>query len=460
MSDTAVLLCSGTRFEASAIDCARAVVVHDLCNRPADAAATLRSLAATRVVLGLCDHRPSGDLVHALRRAGAEPFGIESVVVGDRDSTEATAQVAAAVAKLDALPPEDVGKPALGTGGLSRRALLQLAPVVVPAPVAMVDDDACAGSARCGLCAQVCPEHAIGTNGPRPVVDPNVCSACGVCVPRCPQNALRLSGSGTAQLEAQLDTLLRAVDGLVLACRSAGVDAPPGWAIVELPTLGLVSVGWLLQLHARGADVLLAPCADACCAGVREVEALAARILESLETPQRRPGGRLRLGEPLATVDAVTRLAPRGATSVFAAAASPLGVVSIDVDRCTLCGACSAACPTNALQLCDERAATTLRHEPGACVACDRCVAACPEDALAVEHAVDVGRLARGTLELARAAREACVRCGAELPPAPMRRRLRDLLPVLAAAPSDLCAACAARHSEYDRVPALPERST
>ena len=38
---------------------------------------------------------------------------------------------------------------------------------------------------------------------------------------------------------------------------------------------------------------------------------------------------------------------------------------------------------------------------------------------------------------------ERCTRCGADLPPRPMRRRLRELLPELAGAPLDLCAVCA-----------------
>ncbi len=71
-------------------------------------------------------------------------------------------------------------------------------------------------------------------------------------MPGCPSGALRLAGSATAQTEAQLDALVQGVDGIVLACRAAAATAPPGWGLVELPTLALVTPGWILQLRARG----------------------------------------------------------------------------------------------------------------------------------------------------------------------------------------------------------------
>ena len=457
MSDTAVLLCGGTGLTADAFDCAPAVVVRDLCGRPVDAASALRELAMTRVVLVLCEDKPSGDLVNALRRAGASTFGIESVVVGGRGPAEAALLVAGLVARLDALAPGDNGKPVLASNGFSRRALLQLAPVVTHAPVAVVDEAACVGSARCGVCAAACPERAIRVSGPQPVVDISTCTACGGCVPSCPHDALHLAGSSTAQIEAQLEQLLPAAPGIVFACRSADVQAPPGWPVVELPTLRLVSPGWLLQLRAYGVEAQLAPCTGPCCAGVLESGAFAERLLNAIGEPHRTGPARLQLAEPLATVDAVRRLAPRDTAVVLEDASSPLGVLAIAPERCTLCGACATACPTSALQLRRDAAENVLCHEPSACVACGRCAGACPEDALSVTRAVDIARLNRGTLELVGAKVEPCTACGLELPPLPMRRRLRVLVPSMADAPLDLCAECAAR-SAYDHSDLSTER--
>src|SRR5579875_3889603 len=280
MGASAVLLCAGTGLAPPTVGGCPVAVVEDLCDRPGAAAAALRTLDATRVVLGGCGPAEAGLLL------------------------------AGAAARLERLAPGERGRTALATGALSRRALLALGPALAQRPVAVIDEDACAGTARCGLCVEVCPEHAVAAPGPRPAVDASACTACGACVPRCPHGALRLAGAAAEQVEAQLEELLPGVAGIVFACAAAGADAPPGWALVELPALGLVGPGWLLQVRARGAAVRLAPCDGACCEGARGVEALAARVLEACGTP-RPSGGRLRLREPLATADAALRLAPR-----------------------------------------------------------------------------------------------------------------------------------------------------
>jgi len=406
--------------------------------RPEEAATALRAAHATRVVLAVRDRSVSSDLVAALRRAGTEPFGIETVDLAGRPREESERLLAGARAKLEALPPDERGRPRLNLGALSRRALFSGA-ALTHAPVAVLAESACAGTARCGLCVERCPENAIAGTTPLPTVDPGACTACGLCVPRCPSGALRLAGSSTSQTEAQLAALAGSA-GIVLACSAAGAEAPPGWALVELPTLALVTSGWILQLRARGMEVRVAPCADPECAAVDAAVEIADRLrLDGAPAPDG-----LCLTEPRATAEVVRRL---DVQDVVESGASPLGVVDLDTARCTLCGACATACPTDALDFDEDTDETTLHLRPAACVACGRCAAACPEHALSVRPAIDAARLRRDSVELAWAPRELCAGCGGVLPPRPLRRRLRELLPELSDAPLDLCARCAARRS-------------
>jgi len=438
VSGLAVLLCGGTGLDAGAVAGVGAAVevIDDLCSRPDAAAEAVRELGASRVVLGLCHERPSGDLLGALRRAGAEPFGVVAVALGGHDRDESVRIVSAAAARLAALAPGESGRPFVATKGLSRRGLLSVAVAMPHAPVAVLDARACTGVAGCGLCVEACGATAISVAGSLPAIDAAACTACGACVPACPDGALRLAGAANAQVAAQLEALVPGTD-VVFACERAGAEAPPGWALVELPALALVTPGWILQVRARGARVRLAPCGGACCAGSDDVLALAERVLDGGATDAAAP---VTLDEPRATVDAVLRLAP---TAAVEHPASPLGLLACNDERCTLCGACAAVCPTRALRLVEGVDATVLHHDPAACVACAKCVPACPEHALAVTRGIDAARLAAGPAELVRAEREACARCGADLPPRPMRRRLRELLPELAGAPLDLCAGCA-----------------
>lgn len=448
-----VLLCGELGFEPGIAGGTPAAVVAELCHRPAAAAAAVRQLDVSRIVLGLCGSRPSPELLGALRTAGAEPFGIEPVMLAGRER-EAPLLLGAAVAKLAQLPAGEYGRPMLAGGQVSRRALFSRGAIVSQVAVAIIDEAACLGSTRCGLCSTRCPYGAIDASTPVPTVDTNACTACGACVGSCPAAALRLSGCSTAQLEAQLEPLLGRVAGIVFACRHAHAPAPPGWALVEIPALGLLTPAWILQAWGRGTPVRLASCDQPCCAGSAEVEELAELVAAEAEPVSARAGAAqgpptpptptpLALSEPQGTVDALLALLPDGRSPAIAHDASPLGILELDQDRCTLCGACAIACPTAALALEEADSALALEHDPRRCIGCDRCTAVCPEDALAVSHGIDLLRLRGGAAAVMRANSERCMVCGERLPPETMRRRLRELLPAMAGAPPDLCARCA-----------------
>lgn len=52
-------------------------------------------------------------------------------------------------------------------------------------------------------------------------------------------------------------------------------------------------------------------------------------------------------------------------------------------DKCTMCGACTAICPTGALYI--ERPSMEVHFNPDNCVVCQLCVKACPMKAMEVK---------------------------------------------------------------------------
>lgn len=51
----------------------------------------------------------------------------------------------------------------------------------------------------------------------------------------------------------------------------------------------------------------------------------------------------------------------------------------IDIERCTQCGICIEACPSDAMEMGEE---SSLVSYPGRCISCGHCAAVCPEDAI------------------------------------------------------------------------------
>lgn len=112
------------------------------------------------------------------------------------------------------------------------RALRLMEPgfITVEALTAQVDESRCTA---CGLCARVCPYHAIfvDTKAKTPArITQAACAGCGNCAAECREGAIEMSHFTDAQIEAQIEALLADdPQGKVLVfacnwCSYAGAD--------------------------------------------------------------------------------------------------------------------------------------------------------------------------------------------------------------------------------------------
>jgi ferredoxin len=81
------------------------------------------------------------------------------------------------------------------------------------------------------------------------------------------------------------------------------------------------------------------------------------------------------------------RAAPQPVESVVLPPGAPFGSLDINVEGCTLCLACVAACPTGALS--DNPEKPGVYFSESACVQCGLCAATCPERVIALEPRVN-----------------------------------------------------------------------
>lgn len=468
-------------------------VVPGICRHPR----LLTSLASrpqpSHLVIGVC-RTSAAEPEYSLwaGRIGLDPFAVELVTLelgasaspDDPRSRQAARLIAAAAAKTLALRPDGRRRTAVAAGRVGRRALLS-ALALTDRPVAAPLPDVCAGTRRCGLCVGVCRAGAISTGDDLPSVDPVRCTGCGDCVTVCPVAAMSLPGASIAQYEAQLGVLLAGGGrDILLACNAAalpegigriGPESGRAWSLVRVPCISMVTPGWVLQIVASGGTVALLPCGGDCIGvwgdpergraaycrlalevcgereaarRVRILTGCADETLEGLAAPEPEGAsdpGHVVLSEPTSTAIALLRIAASRDANQLARIThpeSPLGLLRVHRDLCTVCGACATVCPTSALKFDQDQDCARLSYDAARCLPCGRCVSSCPEGALDVRSETALDALAFGEVEVARSALSRCRRCGSPLVPLATAARVRDLL----GSPSrdgDLCPTCA-----------------
>ncbi|WJY20353.1 4Fe-4S binding protein [Fontisubflavum oceani] len=302
--------------------------------------------------------------------------------------------------------------------------------------------DLCAHSRNeitgCTRCLSLCPTGAIMPDGDSVVIDPNICAGCGQCAAACPTGAASYALPDVSTVARQLRAGLRAWHdaGGALAPVVLFHDADHGeplidasgrygnglpahvipFAINEISQVGPEVMAAALAYGAAAVALLgrARPLHDL--AGLEAGLALVSEVAEATghgpctlietddpdqletalaalpRTPRRdAPAGFLppedKRGLLVMAFAEMNRAAPTPATKVPLPKGAPFGTVVVDTDACTLCMACTGACPANALL--DNPEAPMLRFTETACVQCGLCEQTCPEDAISLVPQVD-----------------------------------------------------------------------
>jgi tetrathionate reductase subunit B len=352
----------------------------------------------------------------------------------------------------DELPPI---RPGLAASAGKRRRKgsgdWSLAPPAYDASLCAAGGDGLKG---CRLCAESCPYGAISPldtpEGTVMRIDPGMCERCGACTGACPTSALQRSFLPDAEVYATTSESLRDAGEdrvLLVTCKESrtlaeSFEAELPVTILTLPSLLIVNETHLVHALQRGAtgvaligcpachhhspDLLEVPMQTARALtgeqnrlayveddGSEEVRAALEGFIRSLadrESPE------LPAGEPVPAGE-TRREVLLGMLGEFETvpgghlqAEAPFGEVEVDPDLCTMCGACSRVCPTEALSYDVEEGELSFRTAD--CVGCGLCEQACPERAVKLDPRARTGAALLERRPLISNDPVACRNCG------------------------------------------------
>ena len=319
-----------------------------------------------------------------------------------------------------------------------------------------LEADLCVNSrsnrAGCKSCESACPEQAIEWNGRLPRLSAT-CNSCGLCVTGCPTGAWRLKGfDWRSVVEVVLNGRGGEDSGNSVVSCSADPEADADSA---LPCVTALSWQVRARLADRGIRTITLrtgrcdDCAFATTAAVLEARDVCQAVLgefapevvltESRGTSRPVSPNRRRLFSTLrdsfrntAETFAVTdERVPAGASLTNALrnleedgmsvrwSAIPYAASWTVDPRCTICVACSSACPSGAMRRERDGDRTRLIHDRGRCIGCEACRSAClaglmrRESARAYELAGDCTR--EVVLSCKQNDDATCAACGREI---------------------------------------------
>lgn len=344
------------------------------------------------------------------------------------------------------------------------------------------DEALCAHSRNtkvgCTRCLDACPASAISPDGDGVKIDPVICGGCGACAAVCPTGA-------SSYMVPERHELVRRIQVLTSTYLKAGGRAPHilvhderhgaelialsarfgrGLPLNVLPLAvnEVTQVGHeaLLAALAGGAEriVLLAdPKKEHELAGSHAEAELVNTVMDGLgygggpfvevaveNDPDRldevtwaeRAPAKLKAHAFEAT--GLKRDVARTALSLLQGSApephdhvrlpkgAPYGRIVVDQEKCTLCLACSGACPTSAIRDNPER--PELRFVESACVQCGLCRVTCPESAISLEPRYDFTAAALQPTVLNEEEPAQCIQCGKPFGTARSIARIREKL--------------------------------
>ena len=314
----------------------------------------------------------------------------------------------------------------------------------------------------CHRCLDLCPTGAIAPAGDHVAIDPNVCAGCGQCAAVCP------TGAASYALPPA-DALLRKLRAMLTAYRDAGGanailllhDEPHGAALIdalarhgnglpanvlplavnEVTQVGLEAVAAAFAYGAASVRLLTRAKPRHDIAGLYQTIALAEPILNGLGFGSGRVAT-IEIDDPFALGETLRAIAPAAGAArpasfhaigekrdvlrialrelhhaapapvdvVALPQGAPFGTVELNVEGCTLCLSCVAACPTGALS--DDQERPILRFAEDACVQCGLCKATCPEKVISLRPQLDFRAVNAPARVLKEEEPFCCISCG------------------------------------------------
>jgi len=286
----------------------------------------------------------------------------------------------------------------------------------------------------CSICADVCPHDAIRIRR-RVEIDPIDCTGCGICVSACPSQALSARGARTpsdvalrcsevtgsapsvqclARLQptdflrlADADGVVRLGHGACDGCSIGSADVPQRvLASAERARAIAAVLGRELTVELSATERLDVVIPDRPLSRrevLRSGTTSAKRVTAAALAPLERLAGSDAGGDgrPALPDDWLDTLALYSAADLDPATLVPARLPRV-ADGCLFCPACTAACPTDAIQRrFDDDGTTSLWLEPRRCVGCDACQHACPVHVVHMDEPVTWERLDQDRTQLA-----------------------------------------------------------